>query len=416
MTRWSACLPALLLLCTRPCLGIGFDQTLALSEKTPVIEGTRQALKARSQGDAHISTSTGNPEISVSPGVAVTGGTGFEVQFGAQQSWNLAGLGDARREAARREREVMTVEVRARALFGRLGAGHAWLALWTTQQMLLQAQRELVLAEEFERTVARAAARGQATMADAADARAWRGEVAQRAVRLEGDQHDLAVSLAHEIGAAPEPLPAADGEPPRPIVPERDAWQRAAARAQDLPEVTMRRLELAAQKARTVETEAMHGSSFALGAALQRDAFGHAVIAGTFALRWSALDRGQRATSIAAEQTERAHADEQQAHLDAAHRLSMAWHEVEHTREEEAVLRDVLVPAVSEALRLRTLGFARGATTVFDVLRSRREAMEATRRLTELQGARTWAEIKAWMLYAELLASDTKQRSTGGTQ
>lgn len=394
---------------------LGFDEALTASARTPGVEGTRQALRVRSEQDSHISAATGNPEINVAPGMAVTGGVGPELQASAQQSWNLAGLGEARRGAAKREREALAVEIRARALNQRLMAGHAWLGLWTTQQMLAQAQRELVLAQEFETTVARAAARGQTTMADAADAKAWRGEVAQRAVRLEGDQHDLAVLLAHEVGLPPEPLATADGAPPEPGLPDRATWHAAAANAQNLPEALLRRLEAVAQKARSVEAEAMHGSAFSLGAALQRDAAGRLVIAGTFGLRWSAFDRGQRVTSQAAAETERARADESQANLDAAHRLSMAWHEVEHTREEEAVLRDILAPAVAEALRLRTLAFTRGAATVFDVLRSRREALEANRRLTELRGARTWAEIKAWMLYAELVAGGG-ERSAGGAR
>ena len=403
------------LLCARTVCALGFDEALTASTNTPGIEGARQALRVRTDQDGQISAATGNPEITIAPGMAVTGGVGPELQLGAQQSWNLAGLGQARRGAAKREREVMAVEVRARALNQRLVAGHAWLALWTAQQMLAQAQRELVLAQEFETTVARAAARGQTTMADAADAKAWRGEVAQRAVRLEGDQHDLAVLLAHEVGRAPEPLPTADGAPPEPGLPDSAEWQRAAANVQKLPEVVLRRLEVAAQKARTVEAEAMHGSAFSLGAALQRDSAGRVVVAGTFGLRWSAFDKGQRLTAQAAAETERARADETQASLDAAHRLAMAWHEVEHTREEEAVLRDVLAPAVAEALRLRTLAFARGAATVFDVLRSRRDALEAVRRLTEIRGARTWAEIKAWMLYAELVSAGG-ERSAGGSK
>jgi len=401
--------------CAQAAFALGFDQALTASGRTAGIEGARQALRVRAEQDGHISAATGNPEITIAPGMAVTGGLGPELQASAQQSWNLAGLGEARRGAAKREREVIAVEVRARALNQRLMAGHAWLALWTTQQVLTQAQRELVLAQEFESTVARAAARGQAMMADAADAKAWRGEVAQRAVRLEGEQHDLAVLLAREVGFGPEPLLVADGAPPEPGLPDKVTWQSAAGNAQNLPEVVMRRLEVAAQKARTVETEASHGSAFSLGAALQRDAAGRVVVAGTFGLRWSAFDKGQRVTAQAAAESERARAEEAQAGLDAAHRLAMAWHEVEHTREEEAVLRDVLAPAVAEALRLRTLAFSRGAATVFDVLRSRRDALEAVRRLTELRGARTWAEIKAWMLYAELV-SGSGERSAGGSR
>ena len=118
------------------------------------------------------------------------------------------------------------------------------------------------------------------------------------------------------------------------------------------------------------------------------------------------------AEAVASEQAARAEGEAAQASHEGAHALAMAWHEVAHSREREAVLRLKIVPAVEELVRLREEAFARGAATVFEVLRARRDRSEANRRLTEAETDRRWAEIKAWLLHAAL--TERAEPSSGG--
>ena len=393
---------AVFLLAT-PARSLDFDAAIGLAPNQPQLAGLQAAQQLRRELDATLPTLSGNPEVALGPGVGVgPAGSGPALQLALAQSWNLGGLPAARRQAAAAERAALAAQWRAQHLQARLAAARAWLQTAEAQALLLAAEAELDLAKQLQQLSQKAAARGVVTAADAAEAAAFAGEVELRAVFYEGEVHDRSADLARLCALPPEPLPEASGAPPTVLLPSAAAWRELVARAGELPAAAQRQLQAQAEAARATETRALHASSLQVGVAATRDSQGELQAFATLGLRWSLFDSGQRVAAVAAEQQAHATGEAAQARHDAAHLLAQAWHEVEHSREREAVLRVTIHPAVVELVRLREQAFQRGAATVFEVLRARRERSEAFRRLTEATTDRLWAEIQAWLLAAAL--------------
>ncbi len=392
---------------------LDFAGAIGLTPSLPQFQAAQNALKIRVDLDRSLPSVSGNPEATLSPGIGFgPSGTGPALQLALVQSWNLGDLRQTREDAARTERAALTADVRARQLRLKLDAARAWLQLAEAQKLLQAALAEQVLAAELQQMTQKAAQRGALTMADAAEARAFTGEAELRAVFYEGEVHDRAAELARQCALPPTPLPEATGQPPAVTLPDEAQWLQIVARAAEMPEARTRQLQADAERARMAEMRAMHASTLQIGGLFQRDAAGDMQALATVGIRWAAFDHGQRATAVAAEQTARAEGEAAQANHDGAHLLAMAWHEVEHSREREAVLRQKIMPAVEDLVRLREQAFSRGAATVFEVLRARRDRSEANRRLTEAETERLWAEIKAWLLHAAL--NERAESSTGG--
>ncbi len=392
-----------LLLWAPPAHALDFAAAIGLTPNVPQLQAAQKALREREDLDRTLPTASGNPEATLSPGVGFgPSGTGPALQLALTQSWSLGGLTRSRDDAARAERAVLQADVRARQLRLKLDAAHAWLQVAEAQKLLLAAQAEQALAVELQAVTQKAAQRGALMAADAAEARAFSGEAELRSVFYEGEVHDRAADLARLCALPPAPLPQATGLPPVVTLPDEAQWQLLVARAADLPEARARQLQADAERARLTETRAVHASTLQLGGLFQRDAAGDMQALATVGVRWAAFDNGQRAAAVAAEQVARAQGEAAQASHDGAHVLAIAWHEVEHSREREAVLRQKIVPAVEDLVRLREQAFSRGAATVFEVLRARRDRSEANRRLIEAETERIWAEIKAWLLHAAL--------------
>lgn len=408
---WGGCVLAIVVVAcsvvSLPARAIGFDAALAAAGSAPRVGGARSVLQARERLDAQLPSATGNPEMTLAPGVG-TPGPGLALQLSIAQSWSLDGLAAARRRAAAAEREVLAAEVRVRLLQQRQDVAEAWLNLWTAQAIHDGVKRELTLAEAFVQAVEKAVARGAALQPDVEEARLFAAEVALRVVQAEGLVHVTALRLARTMGRTPEPLPVADGPLPSPRLPKADGWQALAKQGDHLPEATRRRLEAEAARRRAKEASAGHGSQMTLGGSLQRDADGTLAVFGLVGVRWSSLDRGQRSAAVAAAEIANQDAEVQQQSLDAAHALAAAWHEVEHAREEEGLVNERLVPIAEAQVQLRERAQARGVGTVFEVLRARRQRLEAQRQQVEAQGVRVAAEVRAWLLAAEIASGETR--------
>lgn len=381
-----------------PAAALTFDEALRLSTEAPRLRGLQAALAERERLDAQLPGATGNPEIMLMPGVGI--GAGPIWQATVEQSWNLAGLASARRQAAAGERTALAAEWRAKALEQRLDVAAAWLQLWSAQQQLTAAKSALTTARQWTATLERAAARGAQTVADVAEGRLASAEAELLVVTLEGDVHDRAVALARATALPAGQLPEATGEPPRPQLPDAAAWRAWLARAAELPSAVAAQLQAAAERARALETTASLGSALVLGAQAQHDPQGATALLATVGVRWAALDRGERQRAQLAESTRKAEAEVAHAQLEAGHQLAAAWHEVEHQREREQVLCKTLLTVADELLAARQRQFERGGATVFEVLRARQARLDAERRCLESTGQRAWAEVRAWQLLA----------------
>ncbi|MBI5609841.1 MAG: TolC family protein [Deltaproteobacteria bacterium] len=377
---------------------IGFDQALLAAAGAPAVQAIEAALAARQQGDKHIARQPYNPELSAAAGPSLPG-PGVSLLLGAAQSWSLADLGQVRRQAADRERSVLANAVRQQLLQANLEVAEAWIRTRSAQDQLQLAETEAQTAVELANAVTHAAARGAVLAADAAEAKWFAAEARLLVLSLEGQLRDAAGQLARTAKVAPEPPPRADGALPRPQVPaDAGTWRQRSAGVAQLPEVETLRLQAIADRARAAEVAATHGSSAAFGGQLQVDPSGALAVLATVGLRWSAFDRGERAQAREVEAAARSEGESRAAAHRLEHELAVMWHDIEHTRETEALLASEVLPAVDALVQARQAALARGAGTVVDLIRVRRARIEVLRRLAQVRGERLWAEVRGWLL------------------
>ncbi len=379
-------------------VALSFDQALVRAAGAPAVQAVEAALLARQQGDRQIARQTHNPEISAALGPSLPGPS-VSLLLGAAQSWSLTDLGSARRAAADRERAVLANAVRQQLLQANLEVADAWIRTRSAQDQLQLAETEVQTATDLANAVTQAAARGAVLAADAAEAKWFAAEARLLALSLEGQLREAAGHLARTAKLAPEPPPRADGDLPRPqLPPDAAAWRQRSAGVAQLPEVETLRLQAIADRARAAEVAATHGSSAAFGGQLQVDPSGGLAILATVGLRWSAFDRGERAQSKEFEAAARSDGESRAAGHRLEHELTLVWHDIEHTRETEALLSADVLPAVDALVQARQAALTRGAGTVVDVIRARRARIEVQRRLAQVRGERLWAEVRGWLL------------------
>lgn len=389
---------------------VAFDEAIALSERTPRVGATSRALEARRAGDADIAGTAQGITIQATPGVRVLSDQdrGFEGQLSITQSWNLGDLTGARRRAASAEREVLDAERRALALNARLEAAKRWIDLWQVTALERVLRDEQRLASSTTDVTGRAVSAGARTRVDEAEARAYAAEVALRAIALEGTRHEASVALAVAMGRRPTARLAPRGDLPEPALPEDPS--RRLADVERMPSVAIERLSAAASRAHEVEAAAQYAPQLSLGAQVQRESPSGVIAQGVVALSLPTFDTGQRARSVALAEAERREGEGDQARLDAQGELSLAIHDVEHQRREEATTNDSLVPALTTLVEQREAALRAGEGTVFELLDARRRSLAARARSIEARAARAWAEVRLWVLLAEL------ERATRGAR
>jgi cobalt-zinc-cadmium efflux system outer membrane protein len=387
-------------------VALSFDDAIGLAPQAPRVEGAARALSEKSALDSKLSSLTLNPTLSVMPGYRLSPTKDREPELVAEltQPWNLAGHSGARRSSVRLEEAVVEAEMRARALEQRLAAARAWVDLWAAQRVFAEMEREAKIADELQRLVERTAALGAATRADVADARAFAAEARLAALNAEGEVHDRGLELAREV-ASPRIDPiAASGDLPSPPLPVPIDRAALVARAAELPDVARQLLAARAERARGVEERAARGTILQLGVALQRDAPGGLVVSGLARITPPLFDRGERERGVRAAEAARLEGEQRAGQLAAQIELAMTLHEVEHTAEVRAALRDRLVPASREGADARRRIFAAGEATLPEVLQSERTAIDAESRLQRASAMNAWSRIKLWLLLSSMQA------------
>lgn len=386
-------------------LGLSFDEALGLAPRHPRIDASHGALEEKRARDGDVSRLTLNPQVAVQPGFRVAPHDAREPELVAEilQPWNVSGHGAARREAIAWEERALAATERAALLEQRLAVAEAWTATWGARHAWDDAEKQTTLATALLALVEKATALGAATAADAADARAFAAEVAMRALDAEGEVVTRGVELRRLLavdGAGPL---ATRGELPSPVLPA-SASEAAALRAvARLPMVEQARIVARAQRARGVEEAAARGSWLALGGLVQRDAPGGLVfsLAGRFTpALW---DHGARERGQLDAEARLKEGDARGAELDARASISLAFHEVEHTREVLALLEERLRPSVEQAASGRRKLFEMGRATLPEVLMGERRAIAAATETRQARANHAWAKVKLWLLLAALV-------------
>ena len=392
---------------------ITFDEALGWAEHAPLVQGARQALRSQSDLTRRVSRLTHNPQLSVQPGMrlAPAGAREPELLVELSQAWSLSGHDGARRRSLEAEQAVLGAETRAASLAQRLGAARSWIELWVAQRVLAEAQREQALAGTLTKLVDRAASLSGASGADAADARAYIAEARLLVLAAHGELVNRAATLHREAGRAlADGALAARGELPAAPVPSKSAQRLMLGRLAALPEVQLRALRARAERLRATEERSARGWVLQLGLMAQRDAPGGFLLSGGLRVTVPLFDRGERESAPLVAQAERQAGEGHDALVRARADLAEAMHEVTHTEEVLAELRDNLVPASREGATLRERIFRAGEATVLEVLQSRRAAVAAVGRLERARGAHAWARVKLWLLSTTLLRQPTAGR------
>ncbi len=391
----------------RSSVTVSFDQALDLGGRTPTTRGERRALEARRRGDEGIGGTAQATQLTVMPGatLAPSQGRGFELQINATQGWNLGGLGHARRRAAAEERQALTADIRLQALRARLEAARWWLALRTLERVdaSLEAQ-EAVVRQEVSATE-RGVAAGVRTAPELAEAQALVARLAQERLMVEGERFDASTELAAAMGTSPPRAGApliTEGPDPTPQLPALSTVRSRIASLDDLPEVAAARLAETAARAREAEVSAQYAPVFQAGVQVERTASDAWVLYGVLGASYAMFGQGDRARSLSRAETERAAGATEAARVGAASALARAMHEVEHSRQTVASLRNELLPSLAAALERRTRALALGEETTFAVMNARRRVLEARTTLERAEGAALWAEVHLWLLLAEL--------------
>jgi outer membrane protein TolC len=385
---------------------VRFDEALDLGHRTPLVEGSRRVLAARRAGDEGIGGTAQATQITVMPGatVAPDQAQGFELQVNVTQGWNLGDLGGARREAAAREREAVTAEVRARALRARLEAARRWVELRTLEALeaSLEAQAELLERELASKE--RAVEAGVSTGAELAETRALVAALSDERLQIEGERFAASIRLAVAMGRSGQGAGAlvTEGPDPEPQLPRLGEIRARIASVEALPDVAVQRLDETAARAREAEAAAQYAPVLQVGGQLERTSDDAWVLYGVAGLSFSAFGQERRSVALARARTERAITATEMARSRARAELVEALHEVEHTRRQLASLRDELLPALEAVASRHTRALALGEGTVFAAMEARRRVLEARASVERARGARVWAEVRLWLLLAEI--------------
>lgn len=377
---------------------LSFDEAIGLSVATPDVRGAERAVATKHALAGRISSMTENPQIYVQPGFRVlpTPSQGVEIQASVMQSWNLAGLSSARKEAARVEEQELSAGARALALTQRLEAARAWIDLWAAERVLDVATREAALAGEFTRLVEKAAQASAATKADTADARAYHAEARLSVIGAEGEVFERGLSLARVIAAGADPL-GARGDLPAPALPAGTGLREAVRRAATLPSVQQKALAARVERAREAEEKAARGTSLSLGVYVQRDQPGGFVGYGAVGLTLPLFNRAERQRSVTAARAAQLEGESKREEANASADVAMAVHEVEHTQDVVDTLAGAIVPALAEGLAARLRLFEAGEGTMLEVITARRNVAAAQSRLERARAANAWARVKLWL-------------------
>lgn len=403
---------AFLLLLLLPSLAaaqpLTFDRAIGLAGRGPRAEGLERAVETRRAGDQGIAGTAQALNLQATPGGRVLSeqDQGFEGTFTVTQTWILADVSGARGRAAQVEREVLGAEARAAALLLRLEAAHQWIELWTIAREDEALADEAALAAELVALTERGLRAGVRTVVDASEAEAYRAEVAERALALEGMRTHASLALSAAMASEPRADLRTAGEPPAPPLP--DDLEVTLALVERLPSVAVHRLTAAALRAHDVEMAASYGPQLTLGAQVQRESPSGFIVQGVAALSIPLFDQGQRSRSAALGEAERAEGELGHARLEAASALADAVHEREHTRQQETLLTQTLLPALDRLVAQREASLRAGEGTLFELIDARRRRIAARARAARARGERAWAEVRLWLMLAELERSENR--------
>ncbi|MGN6105839.1 MAG: TolC family protein [Kofleriaceae bacterium] len=374
---------------------VTFERAIGWAGELP--ELTAASAAAEAQRRVPVAGALGPLLLQVGPQLrlAPSDARGIEGTVSIQQPIALARVAGARRAQVDAVADQRAASAAASALDARLAAAAAWIEGWAARSRLEIAASDLELAREVLRVTERGAAAGALLAPEVADARTFVAEIEVARIDAEGRLTEASFRLATVIGLTS--AAEIQGDLPAPPMPGPMSAEALVARARAMPRVAARRLAARASRARAAEERAVRSRQLIVGAELSRDAPDGLLAGVTLGLSLP-FDRGQREAREAEIDAAVAERDADALARAAASELAIALHEVEHTGELLAKIRDVLVPAAEDAATRRQRAYQAGATTLVELLAAQRTAVAARGRLADARAAHAWARIQAWLL------------------
>lgn len=384
---------------------ITFDEAVGASQDAPGLAGLEEAVEDRRRADDALPRLSQNPQIRVTPGARLppTPDAGFEIQVSATQGWNLEGYGRARRDAAGAETDVMAAESRALALDQRLEAAHAWIELRSAERRLELAERELATAEALVAALEPAYEAGVVTRAELADARVHAAERQATVLAIAGEVHDSGLELAHRSGIRTTKPLQTRGDYPDPQLPPEDELRAHFDDLEKLPIVAVQRLEARAARVRARESETRRGTVLTTGVQVQRESTSEVILSGVVGLTIPVVDRNQRPRGQAQAEGARADAHAEALIVSLSAHLTVALHDLHHTREQFEILRDQRLPALDDLVAAREAALEVGEGTRPQLLAAQAEREAAQRELAAAEAEWVWARVEAWLYLQAIL-------------
>lgn len=390
---------------------VSFDQALGLAAEAPAVVGAEAAVAEQRRVGDSVSSMVANPTLTVQPGTAkdpLDDQWKYLGEATLMQTWNLSGLAGNRKASLRAEGALLLSEARATALSHRLAAAQAWMELWAAQQSLADALQESELAQEFSLRMAKAAAAAAFTRAEAADAATYAAEAHVLAIAAEGEVVDRGFQLAVAMGQDAERPVIASGPLPSPPAPARADWPALVEAAGKLPAVVARKLAGDAERARELEVRSGRGWGLGTGVKGTRDYLGTWGVQAVLEVSMPIFDQGAREAAPQASAAVRSDGEHREALAAAATELSRSLHEMEHTGEVLVAVEKELFPAATASAQAREASMRAGETTVLEVLVARRALAAARAKRTRALASHAWAQVKVWMLLADLTPGGAK--------
>lgn len=385
---------------------IRFTDALERAAGSPEVAGARLAAEEKARLDAEISRLTGNPEVTVQPGYrGNVPFSGPEFQAGISQSFNLSGLSSARREAAGAELQALSAEAEAALLNRQLETARGWIDAWTAAARKESVKQEVALAQELRDRIALGAERGAFTAADVADADVYLAEARIAVIDAEAMVFESGLSLAGALARTDGRPIMAEGPLPD-LAPRTITAQELVASVGNHPNVRALLGAAAAERARGREISAANGWALQLGVSGIRESDGSLIGFAGAGATFPLFERGQRELGRSAAEAAGLQGRAESARALLAAELARGHHEVQHTRDVLALIRDRLQPAAEESVRLKEKLLLAGEATLFEVLNARRSAAAVRARLSEAEGAYALARVRLALLVETLLGRD----------
>lgn len=386
-----------------------FADALTATERLPEVLAARRAADRLDGAARALPPVLSQPQIAVQPGYRMleVEQRGLEGQLSISQAIPLVDVRGAQAKVLSGEHAVRVAQSARVLLESRLAAASAWFGVWDARAELSASTTERDVAREALARVRKGAEGGAFTSADVADEEAYLAERELAVIAAEGDLFERTTELAVATGRPASNRIVPLGALPELAMPDDAAFEALLARAGELPGPLAEALLGSVERARAVEATRLQGPQLQLGAIVQREAPASLIGFGTIGLTLPVFDLALRARAPADAAADDLEGRAALATRSAAAELVRARHEVEHTAEVLATIRDRLLPALEQSARLNGVLASRSELTVLELINVRRRLAHVRVQLARATTAHALARARL-ALFANSLSGDVR--------